>query len=493
MERLVKPVSDGGAPYINQDFFQYLQQNHITSYGAFLEEINDVKTGNCGIIIKGFTQSNTIETVEIPPRGTFTLSRSRFYIKDSLVYLDGDFLEPGPWLGTFSEITSESPEDPNNQFSIGTFFIVKAKPSKIRRYNKVNDELRDVIELNYFDIVLSPPDGSKFIKLTKLVSLWELGINADYQNQSHLKFLQDKFPVLGSVNDSKSWFKPETDRYLSRVLRYYMADEDELYMTYDIRFFDEFGIGFGEMLGFRLINYLPSESKYLLYNDEQGGLIGKYTTGFATNSNTSPKNIVISSDFLGSQGINVATYENYGKLGNSGGLGQVKLTSLNLPPHKHGTNDSSGPPDNDMSHTHFVPVSNELKLPDTFNPNGLALNTFWQNPVFPDLDSIRDKMRLAKSVKIARELRTTGGVVRPGNGAFAFQLVIPRSGELYKVRSDGKPELPNYENVSDVVKDHTHQTSSDLKNGLTSQQDPPHENLPPTYNVYYYIKYNPYA
>jgi hypothetical protein len=82
MERLYKPTEDGGAPYKNQDFFQFLQQNHIISYSAFLDEINDRSSGNCGIILKGITESHVftqqlIDTIEpgstpIPTGGLFS-------------------------------------------------------------------------------------------------------------------------------------------------------------------------------------------------------------------------------------------------------------------------------------------------------------------------------------------------------------------------------------------------------------------------------------
>lgn len=513
MERLVKPVSDGGAPYLNQDFFQFLQQNHLSSYGAFLEEINDKTTGDCGIIIKGLQQSYSITIEQDPIRGEdIEIKTSFFDLTDSLVYLDGDFLEPAPWIATQSQFFDLNID----------YYIYKVSLPKLRRYTKVYDYSTDVIEENYFDIYQTKPTTGNYITLNSIPGKNEGG-GSIATNVSYLNFLKQdhRTPRETERDDNGIYYDlRQTTRRLSRVLRYYLAEEGELYMTYDVVNFTANGIGYGEMFGFKLINFDPNYQN----------LVGRYAIGYATGSSVTPQNLTTDTNNLEKD---KPTITNYQKLGNLGGVEETFVIGEQLPPHIHGS--SNGPATlntngtivpNEMKHSHWLPVWGApltnfstggpkearftFQIPTISSSLPFRSTLFFKNnknkigEVFPGSNALflnRDFVSFVKSSAIStfRSRQSASGPPNPNNGRYCFKVLIPEnfislpdgpfSGQTYEVDSDSVALIPPQ--TKDIT-DHKHPISSTLDTTAQHTVTSPHDNIPPTVNVAYYVKYNPY-
>jgi hypothetical protein len=98
MERLISNQSNEGLPYVNTDFNNVLQNQHIKAYTSFYDGVNDLPLTtssdmNRGIIVKNLEvlsyNEETVETV--------------LNLKDSLVYIpgytqSGDLYGPNPEL-----------------------------------------------------------------------------------------------------------------------------------------------------------------------------------------------------------------------------------------------------------------------------------------------------------------------------------------------------------------------------------------------------------
>jgi len=265
MERFVKPVSDGGVPYLNTDIYGILQQNNLISYKSILDQINDSTDLNNGIILTG------VKDVTTYPEDELTQD-IRFDFTNSLIYLDGDFLEPVPFLATQSN------------YETGSKFYLVVLSQKEKRLFKVTDNLTDIVETKYFDYSINKPGGPHI----------EIEIDSTRLPQINL-----------------------CTRYLNRIYRYYTSQKDQIFMTYDRKNFIA-GKGVGDMYGFALCNGLNGTKN----------LSGKFLIGFEKNSNVSPENF----SGLSSTGL----IKNYGKLGNLGGSINVTLAESNLPIHNHG-------------------------------------------------------------------------------------------------------------------------------------------------------------
>jgi hypothetical protein len=579
MERLYKPTEDGGAPYKNQDFFQFLQQNHIISYSAFLDEINDRSSGNCGIILKGITESHVftqqlIDTIEpgstpIPTGGLFSdylalpspriigddnttfltswangqhlyylddnglyvyvgqiltiltdksliltappintplplsvlvssekppiqvnsLSSQQVFwnLQNSLVYIDGEFLDPAPWLATQSAF--------DNYGVGGTFYIHKYIPptgaqaieTKTQRFTKVYDYATDVIENSYYDISSSNPGRNHIEVIETRIDTYALsGTTLGAQIPNIVDYIKNRFTgeiaqasilipstyILGG-RISGTPINLGTSRYFSRLLKYYLADEDDLQMTFDLRFFNHQGLGFGPMFGFKI--------------QELGG---RFLLGYATGSNTTPTSIANDRNLGWSQ---KSTYTNYSKLGNIGGEERTFLVEDHLPTHNHGS--QSGTPSNDMSHTHWVPVADALIATNDGPPGQGESDTPGQlinERGFPTVPW--DIVRLGKGTSIYGN--NLGDSIYVTNISHHFHNPS-NDGTTYDVDENGnRTETPK--NLSD----HTHPIYPGFVNGsydTTSSSlddlrrtNARHNNAPPFVTITYYVKYNPY-
>ena len=300
MQRLVKPVSDGGVPYNNFDLYKFLQENHLISYSSFLDGMNDEP--NSGIILYGctFVTSSVQDCV--------------FDFTNSMVYLQGDFRQASPVIASQSFGIS----------SLKFYLVPDTDTPNEQRVFKVTDLETDIATYNYFNYSISKPTDTEYIEIE----------------------------IKNGLNI--------TSRHLSRIMRYYNAEQKQVFMTRSKNFFDSTGLGFGEMKGFQLCNGQNSSQnlsgKYLIgYNPPPGSPL---TIGW--NTSTHPNTFTNSSQNPADPTKQVNIRENYNYLKNIGGNDKVFLFGDHLPPHSHG--DMTGVPSNDLSHSHEITVSRDIFL-----------------------------------------------------------------------------------------------------------------------------------
>jgi len=496
MKRLISPIIDGGVPYLNQDFFNILQNNNFASYKCIYDEINDIKrNGNNGIIIKGVVNTSTTN-------GTGNVDTYQFNFRDSMVYLDGDFQEPAPYLV----------EEENYPIGQAKFWIIR-RTKPIRRYNKVKDEEFDMLYNSYFDISFSFPTNSN----------------------NYIEIEVDPF----NAN--------LTTRYLSRILKWNNCDYGEVLMTLaqptdlgtNVANFSATGLGLGSMFGFRLLNpdsvltnpTLPTGAqgvRPILPKDWATDLSGRFLVGFVrkqrdyyVQSTFDPQNLT-STDVTTTFNL-----ENYGELRNSGSTNaDFKLTEQHLPPHSHGS--YSGIPNNDLSHSHEIEVASPITPGQEWLDDPYGAYLFKYGAKVDTVDKYNKKYQIVptdvtgtlyKAVetdKIDPELTTdTGG--RPysptkKNLKDVSTKIIKN--DIYGGASNRKlkwdhsnagrtqyGEFDKYFNNNKLVEDATrlidgrgsnHNFTDHTHEVENAGGDVPHVNLPPYYVIAYYQKYDPY-
>jgi hypothetical protein len=413
MERFVKPVSDGGAPYTNKDIYGILQENNLISYRSILDEMNDVSGStnpNNGIILTG-CKLNSISDNNV-----------NFDFTNSLIYLNGDFLEPVPFLATQSNYLV-----PNS-----TFYLMSVELPPEERIFKVTDKETDIVQSKYFDVVVDKPPNSHIE-----IVIYDRGGFSDPFNLS--------------------------TRYLSRIYRYYTAQEDQIFMTYNTRNFNGFsgvsinafgkGVGVGDMYGFALCD--GGGSGLGMRKD----LSGKFLIGFDKDTDVSPADL--------NNSASSSLLKNYGKLGNLGGTSSVKLVEDNLPGHNHG--DDTGSPSNKLYHRHEMSSG-------IFGPGGTVLNSFGRVKKFDSQQNFG---------YFSRYMTKTGfsgpGVLNLAGKLYLPQLSSPGSKywNIFRKDSNGNTIAGDETNQLD---DHIHDIPLELGGGQ------PHNNLPPCVNIAYYQK-----
>jgi len=309
MKRLKSNPDDGGLPYINSDFWNILQNQHIKSYVAHLDSINDWQYGevasnykNRGIVLLGCNVINGSQN-----SATFDFTNSLIYLPG--LTANGDFLEPDSSIA-------------NNNYTIahsGSVYLVANTvntDSRVFRdgFNKV------VIETKNFTITSTQPT-------------------------SDVSYIE--FTWISQIN------RLVTQRNYKRILKYNIFNTGDIQMTTNINDYDNTtGIGYGDSFGFALCN-------------GQNGtfdLRGRFGIGYdPTTANTPADN----SSLVNNQ--NQITYDstdvkNYGAIGNIGG--GLKTPSTTLPSHRltvnqiasHDHNGQTGNVVGDLSHTHDVPT-----------------------------------------------------------------------------------------------------------------------------------------
>jgi hypothetical protein len=404
MERFVKPVSDGGAPYTNKDIYGILQENNLISYRSILDEMNDVSGSanlNNGIILTG-CKFNSISGNNVD-----------FDFTNSLIYLNGDFLEPVPFLATQSNHTIQSIK----------FYLKSVELPPEERIFKVTDKPTEIVQSKYFDVDVNKPS----------VPHIEIEIST----------------TTPPINLST--------RYLNRIYRYYTAQEDQIFMTYDTKNFSgvsrfAMGVGFGDMHGFALCDGRTGRKN----------LSGRFLIGFDKNTSTIPKDLkTVSPSSL---------YKNYGALGNLGGEINVTLRQENLPRHNHGGDTST--PSNKLYHRHEMSSG-------TFPAQSFMNGNFGRVKKF---DSEQNFGYFAKYMtKTGDSTSEVGGVGIGGNlylpevsGGFG-----PPYWNILRTNDNGTPRVGD---VTTDLDDHTHDIPLELGGGQ------PHNNLPPYVAIAYYQK-----
>lgn len=298
MKRLKSPVADGGLPYLNSDFNDILQKEHLKAYGSFLDGINDWQideTGtnaqNRGIIMRGCRIVSS------------TSNSTTFDFTNSLIYMptlttDGDFYAPVDAINI-------------NNYTIGhggSLYIVLATATDETRIFR-DGISKGAITDTRFTITSSQPS---------LSSTW---IQFDW-NAS-----------LGKI---------VTRRRYQRVLKYFTANTNDVMMTGNISDFDPSnGLGVGDMYGFALCN--GSSGTY--------DLRGRFIMGYNKDESPTPVDNTSTINFsTGVQTYDSTDIKNYGQIGNFGGgirdtnsnltdgreyYGSHRLTSNQLATHTH--------------------------------------------------------------------------------------------------------------------------------------------------------------
>jgi hypothetical protein len=316
MIRLIKPVSDGGVPYINPDFVNILQNNNIKSYGAFYESINDVKQGNCGIIIRGI--KNVTQKLPNVPVTNISIDFS-----DSLIYLDGDIRKPNGLISSFVQ-----------NYNTNTIYLISDISFEETRVNKVFDSNLLVLENRTFNVVTSEPTIKNYIKIE-----------------------------INQFNNNIC------TRYLQRVLKYYMSNIGDVYsyVGTDLYWFNNTtGLGYGPFHGFALCDGRNGTSnltnRFLLGFDNS-------TTSSPTNNNNIENSIIIKNyKKIGNiGGFNFVKLLEKNLPKHFHGFLNPQSPDFSVKEQKYTTGAT-----NDMSHSHEITVNDWPKTPT----EGNATRTF---------------------------------------------------------------------------------------------------------------------
>jgi hypothetical protein len=223
----------GGLPYVNTDFSDILQQQHLESYRALLDSMNDASydrmigglqytpppiDNNSGVILSGCDILSSDGT------------QYQIGFTNSIVYINGEFYQKDISVATISTI--------NNS----TFYIVPGptvSECRILRDLITSDAI--VTNTRYFVYTTTQP------------------------NEPHIKF-----SCRG------------TSRYFKRLLKYYTTVPGEVCMTTSLQNFSATGLGFNDMEGFVLLNETseicyPNQfmknfsGQFVAYGDGNGG------------------------------------------------------------------------------------------------------------------------------------------------------------------------------------------------------------------------------
>jgi hypothetical protein len=294
MKRLLSPSPNGGLPYVNSDFNDILQSQHIKAYAGNLDSINDKPFSNSGsfdrgIILLGCTPYNATSTST-----TFDFTRSLIYLPKTVE--TGDFYEADPSIANSAYIVNSN---------LVYLTISETFESRIFR-SGANEQ---VLVKGYFTVTTTPPATP------------------------YIEFLNGK-----------------TKRNYKRVLKYALANTNDVMMTGNTSDFDlGTGLGVGDMYGFALCN--GSNSTF----DLTGRFVIGFKNGAAT---TPVDNTTIWDTTTSTQTYNSTDIMNYGAIGNKGGgrltdglyYPSKVLIIPELPSHDHGS--ITGDPNVDLNHTH---------------------------------------------------------------------------------------------------------------------------------------------
>jgi len=294
MKRLLSPSPNGGLPYVNSDFNDILQTEHIKAYAGHLNAINDRPFGVGGSLDRGIVLQGCSVTATTPTSTTFNFT-------DSLVYIPGltgtgDFYEASSAIATSGYTVASN-----------LIYITVTNTSESRAFRSGANQ--QVLVKGYFTVTTTAPATP------------------------YIQFLNGK-----------------TRRNYKRVLKYALANTNDVMMTGNTSDFElGSGIGDGDMYGFNLCN--GSNSTY----DLTGRFVIGFKNGAAT---TPVDNTTIWDTTTSTQTYNSTDVMNYGAIGNKGGgrltdglyYPSKVLIIPELPSHDHGsiTND----PNVDLNHSH---------------------------------------------------------------------------------------------------------------------------------------------
>jgi hypothetical protein len=294
MKRLLSPSPNGGLPYVNSDFNDILQTEHIKAYSGHLNSINDRQFGETGTLDRGIILLGCTPYNATPTSTTFDFTRSLVYIPG--LTGAGDFYEANSAIANSAYIVNSN-----------LVYITVTNDEERRKFR--SGENNQVLIKGYFTVTTTPPATP------------------------YIEFLNGK-----------------TRRNYKRVLKYALANTNDVMMTGNTSDFDlGTGLGVGNMYGFALCNGLNGTY------DLTGRFVIGFKNGAAT---TPVDNTTIWDSTTSTQTYNSTDIMNYGAIGNKGGgrltdglyYPSKVLIIPELPSHDHGS--ITGDPNVDLNHSH---------------------------------------------------------------------------------------------------------------------------------------------
>jgi hypothetical protein len=335
-------------PFVNSDFSDILQNQHMIAYSAYLEGLNDqpysVNATNRGIILNGINISAIPDTT----RTTHTFNWNLTIDKDALVYFDGQYYSPDPnIIGTTNYITRRLFIYPTvASASVGT--STQPRPDDRKRKFR-NSE----VNLDGTQVQLVRP-------LSQFSEDYIFKIFSDTTTSTFNPNIYQSIPYPGGPN-GVPYILLEfggTSRNLARLLKLNSTDSNDVLISYNPKnwnvnpqwspqnqykygyyrdfetstganIFNNFGVGRNELLGFQVWNDMG----------------GNFMVGYDRTAVTTPVS-------------GTAFDYNYGVPGNTGGLSKVGLTFGQYGPHIHGL----APTTTNLDHAHEMPLPNPAYL-----------------------------------------------------------------------------------------------------------------------------------
>ena len=320
MKRLYSYLEDT-FPFINDDFNDVLQNQHMIAYSAYLDGINDMKystqSTNRGIVLSGIE----INADPVSPPTSFT-GKMKWQItidkSTALIYFDGQYYSPADSI--LNEGDQQTVVLPYT--STGLIFYPLTQ-SSIRSFK---NGLSQSMTIDYrFDIASGTGFFSNF-------------------EESIVSAQQGPFPgsTQGSPYVFCSW--GGTSRNLSRLLKYNNAVKDDIFISYEPKRW--FFSGQTPIGNYKLLDeYLYRD--FAWYFIQKSSTNVEVTTPFTLGRNEMKGfaglgdiggRFMVGYDRLGSTGPpNAGLYAfNYGLPGNVGGTQGVTFSASQLPAHNHG-------------------------------------------------------------------------------------------------------------------------------------------------------------
>lgn len=311
MKRLLSPSPNGGLPYVNSDFNDILQTEHIKAYAAHLNSINDRPFG-IGNLDRGIVLQGCSVTATSPSSTTFDFTNSLVYIPG--LTGTGDFYEASSTIAT-------------SGYTVASNLIYITITNGEERRNFRSGANEQVLIKGYFTVTTTLP------------------------STPYIQFLNGK-----------------TRRNYKRVLKYALANTNDVMMTGNTSDFNlTTGIGEGDMYGFALCDGQNSTF------DLTGRFVIGFKNGAATTpvDNTTIWDTTTSTQTYNSTDVmNYGAIGNKGGGRLTDGLYYPSKVLIipELPAHDHGA--STGGVVGDMNHTHEITSGTNYSGPSANSRTG---------------------------------------------------------------------------------------------------------------------------
>ena len=381
MKRLERNL-ESTTPFINDDFSDILQNQHMIAYSAYLEGMNDIpysstQSRNRGVILSGIEITATPATNVRSGQFDWILGIHR---GKSVVYLDGQYYTPSDdILSTSDSDVIQVPFSSKNALILYPFT------------QSINDFTNNVLQLRQYQHDIKGPSagsyGSQSVVIDYRFDIKPYNLPIDTLNK--LVFGVENIPVNNNLFPGCTQAVPYvllswggTSRNLSRLLRYNSAVQDDVYISYEprrwiinnipqildgyvfrdwewsyrvdsvgsVQYRTIFGTARNELQGFRGLSdaVVPTP----IGSEGPTGIAGRFMVGYDRTSNTTPRS------------AGPLVY-NYGTPSNIGGTLSVTFSYSQLPTHDHGGYVDPTTQNMDHSHVFFADVPEDL-FPESF-------------------------------------------------------------------------------------------------------------------------------